>query len=175
MFDVEPALIVHMLKVACLGLWCEDVSVVLQNGPPSGAALARIEQALQEPIRHVDLKKAAMAERVYALALMRNLLAEPRDLKIGRIRPSGGEALPPWLFVRWMAVQILRRHDTFLATVSPGLAGHGTYRQNTPPLPPIRGCRHADWRTYWRLHSTGASDPVGPVHRASAGQRGQRS
>ncbi len=120
MFDAQPILIAHMMKVAILAMTANDVPAILESGSPSQAQLQKLQQALLDVERTIDVKHVWVAERVYVLEIMRNLFAEKRELQW----ESGGRPSIPeaWSgtavggpFVRWMAAEALQRFDEYIA------------------------------------------------------------
>jgi len=82
MFDRQPVMTVHLVKVACLALASWDIKTILECGRPAEASLQRLQETLLRVQLGESLSRVALSERVYGLQLMRD-----------QINPSLGEAL----------------------------------------------------------------------------------
>ncbi len=81
-FDRQPILICHLVRIACLSMTVDDISVILEFGQPSDQALADLENTLRQAEQSLDLKRVLFAERVYSMELMRNIISPMRNLEI---------------------------------------------------------------------------------------------
>lgn len=109
-----PVVIVHLVEVACLSLACMDVAVVLERSQPSVSALARLHDALSAADQPWLLRRCLLAERIYCVQLMRDLLvdehaaAPPGD----RVGLGGGFWGRPW--AEHLTVGVLRDYARLL-------------------------------------------------------------
>ena len=120
MYQVQPTLLVHLTGMGSLGVWTEDVPVILEHAPVSDSGLVRLYEAMQTAEQDIDLRKVGLAERVYALEVMRNLVSQPRDLQprtasIPSQETWTGMGGPVW---RRMATGVLRKYATFIASTN---------------------------------------------------------
>ncbi len=74
-FDRQPILIAHLNRVSIAGLACWDTRIVLETNRPSDAALARLQEALTATDVPRPLERVILAERVYGVEMMRDLVA----------------------------------------------------------------------------------------------------
>jgi hypothetical protein len=141
MYLAQPTMIVHLVDIATLSLWMEDVSVILDHAPPSDVGLVRLDQAMQDAEEGIDLRRVGLGERVYALAVMSNLVSQRRDLQAGP-RATTLPSEETWRgmggpFVRRMAAGVLRKDASFIASAGqdwPALIQRA--RQAPPPPSP---------------------------------------
>jgi hypothetical protein len=75
-FDHQPIIVVHTVKIGVVDLACEDIYLVLKVARPSEQSLARLQKALSETIPASALEKMFLTERVYQTEVARNLLPE---------------------------------------------------------------------------------------------------
>ncbi len=119
MFDRQPVMICCLVKIACLSLFIADVPVILEFGRPSAEALGRLQDALGEAEKSIDLKRMWIAERVYSMEIMRNLISGRRELEAGSdFSLPIPERWPSRLaspFTRTMATHTLQMHARFIA------------------------------------------------------------
>ncbi|MDY7011381.1 MAG: hypothetical protein SVV80_11625 [Planctomycetota bacterium] len=118
MFDRQPVMVCCLVKIACMSLFSSDVPVILEFGRPSAESLGRLQDALEEAEESINLKRMWIAERVYSMEIMRNLISGGRKLEA-----SGEGSLPMperWPsrlaspFARTMATRMLRVHARFI-------------------------------------------------------------
>jgi hypothetical protein len=111
MFDRQPMLIGHLVKVACVALDVDAVAAVLEAGRLSDRQLATLESALAEADPTRGLDQVWVAEQVYKLELFRTLIRPPKGLIPQEGSPLP-EAAPPGLLAspvfRLMVVDALR-------------------------------------------------------------------
>ena len=120
MFDREPILILHLVKIAILSLAVRDVQVVLNGERPTEAALARLQTAIEQAEQGIDLKRVYIAEQVYTLDVSRNLLSGLRELEPGPTGALRGEQFAGMLVLaspgmRTMAARELRLYGQVIA------------------------------------------------------------
>ena len=113
-FDRQPVLIGHLVKVACVSLYVDALVTVLEAGRLSDRELATLESALAESDPTKGLDQVWVAEQVYKLELFRDLIRPPRGL----MPREGGrlpEAAPPGLLAspvfRLMVVNALQTSE----------------------------------------------------------------
>ncbi len=73
-FDSHPTVILHSVKVACVGYACQDIGLLLQRGRLSDKTLARLQEVLSQTIPADILERIFLAERVYQTEIGRNLI-----------------------------------------------------------------------------------------------------
>ena len=101
-FNRFPILVCHLVKIACLSLIVDDISVILEFGQPSDQALADLENTLRQAEQSLDLKRVLFAERIGTMELMHNVISSMRGLKVGIVprQPFYGQ---------WLSNSIARR------------------------------------------------------------------
>ena len=75
MFDQQPILIAHLVKVAIASLACQDAKTVLETARPADAKLALLQEALLATDAPRPLEPVILAERVYGIEMMGDVLA----------------------------------------------------------------------------------------------------
>ncbi len=75
-FDHQPIIVVHTIKVGVLDLACKDIHLLLRFCRPSGQSLARLQEVLSGTMPADALEKMFLTERVYQTEMARNLLPE---------------------------------------------------------------------------------------------------
>ena len=115
-FDRQPMLICHLVRVACLNLITSDIPVILEFSQPSDQALDKLQDALLQSEQSFDIKRMWLAERVYVLSELRNILPFKLSLKTGIFSQAG--MLEEWPgthlstpFVRSLAANYLDAHS----------------------------------------------------------------
>ena len=73
-FDHQPIIVVHTIKIGVLNLACEDIYLLLRFSRPSGQSLARLQEVLSETMPANVLERMFLTERVYQVEMARNLL-----------------------------------------------------------------------------------------------------
>jgi len=128
MLDRQPILVAQLVKMGCAAMAVRDIQVILNNTRPDHAELARLGVELAAVEASSDLHRLMLAERVYALEMMRNLMARERQLESAQVtshdEPS---ALAPnvpfperWpvgnisAFSRTMALGLLQTHGRLI-------------------------------------------------------------
>lgn len=113
MFDRQPIMICHMVKIACLAIATDDIPVILEFGQPSAEAMQELGNALRQAGQSINLKRVLIAERVYTLEVMRNLISSLRRLNANAgTRPLISETWPSSFattpIARSLAAKLLR-------------------------------------------------------------------
>ena len=124
-FDRQPTVIAFATKIACLSIICRDVPIILESAQPSREALGGLDKALLDTERSMDLRRMCLAERVYALELMRSVVSGTRALELGAApRPRMPEQWPANLgglpFFRTLAIGVLRTHAQLVDAAQKG-------------------------------------------------------
>jgi hypothetical protein len=102
-FDAQPVLIAHLVRLAMWEIDFTSVAAVLQNGHPSDAALRRLQSALAEADAPDQLHRVMLAERVFGLAEMQPLVSgEPPDRSGSDVVESVPARLWGRLWFPWM-------------------------------------------------------------------------
>jgi len=124
MFDNQPMLIAHLVKLACQSLAVSDIEIVLRYSRPSPEALARLEQALRQAEASFDLRRVFVTERVYALEICRSAVLARGEVVDPDENYQGPEMLPSGWWagptIKTMTVGLLRLDAQFIE-----LAGKG--------------------------------------------------
>ncbi len=81
MFESQPLVVAHLVRVACTSRACDDARIVLETGRPSDAALQRLHEVLLAVEPGNTLESVMLAERAYGIELMGEV--------ISRQTPSG--------------------------------------------------------------------------------------
>jgi len=119
MFDRQPVLVGHLVRIAILSLTAQDVPLVLDRGGLAEADLEKLEKALLDAERQVAWKRMLIGERVYAMELSRNLIAGPRELTAEDLTaPSLPERLPSGInspVTKTMLAHLLRFYSELIA------------------------------------------------------------
>jgi len=97
MFDQQPIVIAHFVKVAIASLACQDAQTVLETARPEDAKLALLQETLLAIDTPRPLEPVILAERVYGIEMMGDVLAGsaasgPENLSTGlpeRTPPAG--------------------------------------------------------------------------------------
>ncbi len=63
-FDRQPILICHLVKIACLSVVVSDIPTILEFGQPTHQALSNLQNALLQAEQSIDLKPVWLAGRV---------------------------------------------------------------------------------------------------------------
>ncbi len=116
MFERQPILITHLVKIACAALCVGAVPAVLEARPSSKQDLAELESALAEADLSKGMDRVWVFERVYALEIKRNLIGG-RGISLPG-RPALPEAAPRASFLgrpflRLMVADLLRTYDGY--------------------------------------------------------------
>lgn len=119
MFDRQPILIHHLVRVACLSLVLDDIPIILEFAHPSPDVMQELEDELLQAEKSMNLKRVWIAERVYSLEIMRNLISSPRILDAAlQDRPPIAESWPNSFalspFVRSMALDHIRTYSKWI-------------------------------------------------------------
>jgi len=109
MLDDQPVLTVYLVKVGCLNMACQNVPYVLERTKPSDAALVRLEKELRTIDLPRMLQQVLVAERVYTLALIAEMIDRKDQLLLRQPGVGSGyehslpERMPAtFLFFPWM-------------------------------------------------------------------------
>ena len=119
MFDRQPILIHHLVRAACLSLALDDIPIILEFSYPSPDVMLELENELLQAEKSMNLKRVWIAERVYSLEIMRNLISSPRKLDAAlQRRPAIAESWPnsfAWSpFTRSMALDQIRTYSQWI-------------------------------------------------------------
>lgn len=123
MFDDQPILVAHFVKMGCQSLTVSDIEIVLRYGRPSAEALTKLEQALRQAEDSFDLRRVFQAERVYALEICRSAVFSlwgmgTEDSYMGPAQMPGGWWAEP--MNKTMTIGILRVDAQFIELVGKG-------------------------------------------------------
>lgn len=118
-FDRQPILICHLVKMACLSLVTDDILAILEFSQPSEQALADLEDAMLQAEQSLDLKRVALAERVYTIATLRNVFSHKQALEMELLfQPPILEQWPSNIvtqpLLRTWASKVLRMHSQLI-------------------------------------------------------------
>jgi len=75
-FDREPVLIAHLVKVGNGALACQDVGAILELSDPSDESLSQLQAALLDVDQPGDLQQAMLAERILGLLIVRPAITD---------------------------------------------------------------------------------------------------
>ncbi len=111
MFERRPIMIAWLVRVVFVSLASRDAALVLEISDPSEAALIRLADSLNATDQPGIYTRVLLAERIYSLQLMREVIANAPQAEanekspVGAMFPSPSWETRPWL--QHMAIGLL--------------------------------------------------------------------
>jgi len=108
MFDQQPIVIAHLVKMAIASMACLDAKTVLETARPTDAKLALLQEALLATDTPRPLEPVILAERVYGIELFGPILADSVAAEETANLPSGSyEPLSNGFWVRYTSTGVV--------------------------------------------------------------------
>ncbi len=80
-FKSYPTMTISISKAGLVGLACDDIRLLLEHGDLSDGTLQKLQAVLNDTIRGNSLERSFLAERIYQMALARDLLSKKMAVK----------------------------------------------------------------------------------------------
>ena len=94
-FDFHPTIFLQGAKAECVALACEDIRLLLERCRSSDESLAMLQKALSGTIPDNALERMFLAERIYQIETVRNLMPKSVALRFLQSEvPDSPERLP---------------------------------------------------------------------------------